>query len=166
MRKKAGSFGTVFLGKQTKGIQRLFTQHGAPYLPRRDGDFRTDAQHQQEIFDYLMSLAAFLRQLLLLPLKNTPRQIISISPMVASRLSILATVGCETPDEQPCPPDELPHFPDQVRNQLNVIINQLAPMRSLTRRNPSTCSSTFTNCVTFFCCWRTCATTHCASSLW
>lgn len=94
------------------------------------GDFRTDAQHQQEIFDYLMSLAAFLRQLLPSAVKNTPRQgIISISPMVASRLSILATVGCETPDEQPCLPDELPHFPDQVRNQLNVIINQLAPMR-------------------------------------
>lgn len=62
--KKAGSFGTVFLGKQTKSVERLFTNMVLHAFRVATGNFRTDAQHQQEIFDYLMSLAAFLRQLL------------------------------------------------------------------------------------------------------
>ncbi len=115
--KKAGSFGTVFLGKQTKGIQRLFTNMVLHTFRVATGDFglTPNTNRNFRLSDVARGFPA--PASLLLPLKHaTPGSFQSAHG--CQSLNILATVGCETPDEQPCPPDELPHFLIKSRNQL------------------------------------------------
>jgi di/tricarboxylate transporter len=75
----------VFLGKQTKSVERLFTNMVLHAFRVATGDFRTDAQHQQEIFDYLMSLAAFLRRF------ATERRLAMFMVLAAALLSTFLT---------------------------------------------------------------------------
>ena len=149
--KKAGSFGTVFLGKQTKSVERSsLTWCSMPSASRRAISGLTPTPTRNfRLSDVARGFPA--PASLLLPLKTRH-----------ARGSFQSAPGCQplkhfshrrlrnSQTSSHVHLTSFPHFPDQVRNQLNVIINKSRRCASLTWRNPSTCSSTFTNCVTFF----------------